>query len=355
MNRALKLAEKGRGKVHPNPLVGAVVVKNGRVIGEGFHEAYGGPHAEVNALARLGGRSDGATLYVNLEPCAHFGKTPPCADFLREKKIRRVVIGMKDPNPRVCGKGIAMLKKAGAQVTTGVLENECRKLNADFSRWLRREMPHVTLKIAQTLDGKIATQTGESRWITGPQARAWGHRLRAQSDAILVGVNTILKDNPFLGLVSRAKAKPPLKIILDSQLRTPANSNIFSKRSPGPVLFIVGASVSDARAGRYGRKAEVWQMPRKKNGLDLKSLLKKLARHGVGRILVEGGGETTAGFLRQGLADEIYIFMAPKILGGAASRPSVGGVSPASLSEAVPLRKWEIARAGADLVIHGYF
>ena len=241
MKRALNLARKGQGFVHPNPLVGAVLVKNNKIIGEGAHERFGGPHAEVNAIRRAAQSPAGATLYITLEPCAHTGKTPPCTDLILKSNIKRVVVGAKDPHPLVSGKGLRILRNKGVRVETGVLEKEAAAMNRDFNYWVRRKVPYVIAKVAQSLDGKIATKRGQSQWITGEEARRYGHGLRAASDAILVGVNTILRDDPRLsvrlgkgrGAINRA----PTKVILDSRLRTPLRARIFSKDSP-PYIFI---------------------------------------------------------------------------------------------------------------------
>ena len=238
MHRALELARRGEGRVHPNPLVGAVFVRNGRVLSEGAHERFGGPHAEVHALKGLK-KTAGATLYVTLEPCDHFGKTPPCTRLLAGSGLRRVVVAMKDPDPRVAGRGIRRLKKSGLRVTLGVLEGEARRLNRHYIHWMKKKIPYVTAKTGQSLDGKIATRTGHSRWITGSAARRRVHELRASSDAILAGVNTVLRDDPLLTVRLSGSHAQPLKVILDTTLKTPASAAIFSKKSPAPVVLFV--------------------------------------------------------------------------------------------------------------------
>lgn len=357
MRRALRLAKRGAGRVHPNPLVGAVLVKNGRVIAGGAHLEFGGPHAEVRAILRAGGRAAGGVLYVTLEPCAHTGKTPPCVDLILKSRLRKVVAGMTDPNPLVSGKGFAALKKAGVEVVSGVLNEECAALNKDFAFWVRRRLPYVVVKTAQSLDGKIATATGRSRWITGEPAREWGHRLRAEADGVLVGVRTILNDDPLLsartGSQGRAAGTQPLKIVLDSKLRTPRNARIFSRESPGKVLILTARKPSDVSRARYGKRAEIAHVASKNGKVDFKSALCYLGRRGIVRLLVEGGGETLASAFLSGLVQEAYFFIAPKIIGGRHSVSSVGGPDPVSLDRAVCFRSWEICPVGGDLLVHG--
>ena len=354
MKRALELALAGRGKAHPNPLVGAVIVKRGKIIGEGAHERFGQSHAEVNAI--LSSRQDpkGATLYVNLEPCAHFGQTPPCTDLLIESKIQRVVIGMKDPNPFVHGRGIRQLKRAGLEVTCGVLEREAQELNRDFSHWMLRHTPYVIVKAAQSLDGKIATWAGDSKWITEKKSRVLSHELRASSDAILVGVNTILKDNPRLDTRLASIQRYPIKIVLDSFLRTPLSARIFSKKSRNRVIIVTTSRAGQKQWTRLERKAEVLLVPEKKKGfIDWKMLLRELGERGIVNLLIEGGGEVIGSAIREKIAHELYVFVAPKIIGGRGSVSAVGGEGVRFLKEAAHIRDLKVEPIGRDLLLRG--
>lgn len=298
MRRALELARQGAGRVHPNPLVGAVLVKAGRVIGEGAHLKFGGPHAEVNAVRSAGSGTAGSTLYVSLEPCSHTGKTPPCTKFLAKNRIARVIAAVKDPDPRVNGRGLAQLRRAGVDVHSGLLEREAVELNRDWIFWLKTGRPYVAAKIAQSRDGFIAGQ--RSRWITGPAARRYGHRLRAASDAVLVGVGTVLADDPLLTARGVGAARQPLRVVLDTKRRTPRGARLFSDRSP--VLIAAG--------------------PSRKGRVDVKKLLERLGRQGIVRVLVEGGAETWDEFYRRGLVNECYRFVSPKKLGAGTRVPS---------------------------------
>ena len=263
MRLALRLAEKGRGRAHPNPLVGAVLAKGGKVLSQGAHEAFGGPHAEVNALRHMKNVPSGSTLYTTLEPCCHIGKTPPCVSLILKKKIGRVVAAMKDPNPRVAGKGLRALRRAGVKVVTGVLDKEAESLNRDFKKWIRTRTPYVTVKVAQTLDGNIETPAGRSCWISGTPSRKFAHRLRSQADAILIGVQTLLKDDPRLTVrLPRRMAEPgakthPMKVILDATLRTPVLAKVFSRQSPAPTLIFTTSRAPKARIQALRRKAEI--------------------------------------------------------------------------------------------------
>jgi diaminohydroxyphosphoribosylaminopyrimidine deaminase/5-amino-6-(5-phosphoribosylamino)uracil reductase len=350
MKRALVLAARGQGRVHPNPLVGAVVVKNNRVVGEGAHLNFGGPHAEVHAVQVAGAKARGGVLYVTLEPCAHHGKTPPCADFLARQGIQRVVAAAKDPNPLVAGKGFQILRKAGIQVKVGVMEKEALELNKDFNYWVIKKMPYVIVKVAQSLDGKIATRTGESRWITDQEARAFSHGLRAQADAILVGVGTVLADDPLLNVRAPSSKASPIKVVVDSHLRTPPRAKIFSE---GRVILAVTQKAPAHHRRLLEKKAEVLVVKEKRGRVDLGALLKILAARGICRVLVEGGGEVIASLFKERLVQEVYFFIAPKIIGGRDSVHSVSGEGIASLKDAVSLKRWRIKPVGKDLLVHG--
>ncbi len=358
MRRALCLAKCGAGRVHPNPLVGAVLVKAGKVIAEGAHLEFGGPHAEVHAILKAGRAAAGSTLYVNLEPCAHTGKTLPCTDLILKSKIKKVVAGIRDPNPLVSGKGFRRLRAGGVAVIHGVLRGECLELNRDFFHWIRHRTPYVILKSAQSLDGKIATQTGESRWITGPAARVFAHRLRASADAILVGVNTLLKDDPLLsvrlGKGGRFPARPPVKIVLDSRLRTPLGSRIFRDTPPSAVWLVASQRVSRKMIARYKGRAEILLVKEKGAGrVDFEEALKTLGERGIVRLLIEGGGEVASSALFSGAVHELFFLVAPKIIGGKASIASVGGQGARFLNEAISLSHWKIKKLGADFLVHG--
>lgn len=353
MRKALSLAKRGLGQTHPNPLVGAVLVKDHRIIGSGFHQHFGAAHAEVNAVRSARQNVKDSTLYVTLEPCAHFGKTPPCVDLIKEKKISKVIVGVIDPNPLVSGKGIKLLKRSGIKVRTGVLKEECETLNRDFNYWMRKKMPYVIVKAAQSLDGKIATRTGDSHWITGKPARIFSHRLRAESDAILVGVNTVLRDDPLLNVRYHKTGQQPVKVILDSHLRVSPKAKIFSKDSPGPVIVAVTKPVSAKDKKSFRNKAEILKVKAKKGRVDLKALLSVLAKRGILRVMIEGGGEVIAEALKEKLVQEVYFFVAPKIIGGRQAKNSVAGEGIADLKDALKLKEMNVVSLGKDFLIHG--
>ena len=356
MQRALLLATAGRGKTHPNPLVGAVVVKKGKVVGEGAHERYGQAHAEVNAIFSSQVDLRGATLYVNLEPCAHFGKTPPCTDLILGSKIRRVVIGMKDPNPRVAGRGIRVLRRAGVQVTCGVLEEQARELNRDYSFWLANKRPYVMIKAAQSLDGKIATSTGDSKWITEKKSRIFSHELRASADAVLVGVNTILKDDPRLDTRLASIQRYPIKVVLDSFLRTPVSAKIFSKTSRDRVILVTTKRAKPKAWTRLERRAEILELPENGKGfVDWRSLLRELGERGIVNLLIEGGGEVLGSAFREKIVNEMYVFVAPKIIGGQGAVSSVGGEGISFLKDAARIQGLKAEPMGRDLLLRGRF
>jgi diaminohydroxyphosphoribosylaminopyrimidine deaminase/5-amino-6-(5-phosphoribosylamino)uracil reductase len=351
MQRALSLARKGAGQVHPNPLVGSVLVRGNRVVAEGYHHAYGHDHAEIDAIKRAGARARGATLYVNLEPCAHWGRTPPCMIAVVASGIRRVVAAMRDPNPKVAGKGFAFLKQHKIKITRGVLEGEAQALNQDFVVRVSENRPFVTLKAAVSLDGKIATARGESEWITGSEARALGHRLRAQSDAIAVGIETVLKDNP--SLTAHGKGRNPIRLIFDSRLRMPLKARVLDKQSPTWVLTTAKASRSKRRALER-RGISVYTVAADSLGhVSLAEAAKLLAREGVTRMLVEGGGTLTAAFLEHRLADEAIWFIAPKIIGGESAKTAVEGSGIKNLKQAWVLKHMTVEKVGEDLCIRG--
>lgn len=352
MRTALRLA--ARANPFPNPKVGAVVVRDGRVVGEGFHRRVGGPHAEVTALARAGKRARGGVLYVTLEPCDHTGRTPPCARQVLASGVRRVVVAMLDPNPLTRGRGIRRLRRAKIRTRVGLLAAQARRLNPVFVKRMETGRPHVTVKVAQTLDGRIATARGASRWISSVPARRLAHRLRAQADGILVGVNTVLRDNPRLTvrLSGRggARRRPPVKVVLDSRLRTPLEARLFS--SAGPVWILTGRSAPLARERRLrAAGAQVIRVPERGGRVDLRPALAALVGRGLFRLLIEGGGEVIASVLEARAVDRVVWVVAPILLGGRSAVASVGGAGSVGLSRAVRLERPQLRRVGPDWVI----
>ena len=317
MRRCLELALKGAGSVSPNPMVGSVIVHNGEIIGQGYHEKFGGPHAEVNAIASVSdkGLLRHSTLYVNLEPCSHFGKTPPCSDLIIAEGISRVVVGCRDPHDAVAGKGIAKLRDAGIEVTEGVLEAESMKLNEAFIKSHTAGLPLVTLKLAQTLDGKIATSLGASRWITGEEARTEVHRLRSIYDAVIIGEATIRVDDALL-TVRHCKGRHPLRVVLDRKLSLPLNAKIFG--SEAETILFASSSWSDLPKVEELRQKGVTVLFVKEHAgeLDLKEVLHELHKRRILSVMVEGGNRLSASFIREKLVDKIYMFIAPKLFGG---------------------------------------
>jgi diaminohydroxyphosphoribosylaminopyrimidine deaminase/5-amino-6-(5-phosphoribosylamino)uracil reductase len=348
MRLALGEAAKGQGRTSPNPVVGAVVVKGGRVLARGHHARAGGPHAEVVALRAAGGRARGADLYTTLEPCDHFGKTPPCSLAIVEAGVRRVFVGSRDPNPKVNGRGIGRLRRAGVEVVTDVLRDACDRLNAPWFHFITAGRPWVTVKAAITLDGRIATRTGDSRWVTGEESRAEVHRLRDRVDAVLVGAGTARADDPLLTTrPPRGRGRDPVRVVLDSRLRLPRSLRLFHPESAAPTLV---AHVAD-RSPRLGPGVEGLRCAAKGGRVDLVDLLARLAARGVAHLLVEGGGEVHRSFLEAGLADEVLLFVAPKLLGGGV--PWLPGEGPERMAAALRLAEVEVRRAGEDLVVRG--
>jgi diaminohydroxyphosphoribosylaminopyrimidine deaminase/5-amino-6-(5-phosphoribosylamino)uracil reductase len=353
MKRALRLAEAGRGKTSPNPMVGAVLVRRGRVVGEGYHAKVGEAHAEIIALHQAGENAKGAVLYLNLEPCTHFGRTPPCVPRVVRAGLKRAVIGMEDPNPLVNGKGIEALRKSGLDVKVGVLEKECQKLNEAFCKYILTKQPFVVLKAAATLDGKIATRNGESKWISGETSRRFVHRLRAQVDGVLVGIGTVLRDDPLL--TSRMKeGKEPYRIIVDSRLKIPEDARVF-EHSPSEVILATTGSAPREKIERLEKKgARVLIIDSKGGRVDLRIGLKKLGEMGLMNILVEGGSQISGSFLDEGLIDKFLLFLSPKWLGDPQAPGIFGGRGVSKLKEAVTLKKIKTKRIGEDILVEGY-
>lgn len=358
MQTAIALARNGIGKTSPNPAVGAVIVKNGRIIGKGYHKKAGSAHAELNALKQAGIKAKGAEMYVTLEPCSHFGRTPPCTDVIIKAGIKKVFIGMKDPNPLVSGKGIRHLKDAGIDVEAGILEAQCRGINEAYIKYITTKTPFVTLKIASTLDGKIATAAGESKWITGKAARRFAHRMRRDADAVMVGIGTVLKDNPEL-TTRLVKGKDPVRIVVDSKLRIPANARVLNKKR-GSVI-IATTKGRDQVSGNRGQKikkieaagAEVLELPSKTGKVDLKALMKELGKKEITNLIIEGGSTLSAASLKDGIVDKIVIFYAPRIL-GKEGLPMIERLGIRRLKDAVSLTRLEYRKIGEDILVEGY-
>jgi diaminohydroxyphosphoribosylaminopyrimidine deaminase/5-amino-6-(5-phosphoribosylamino)uracil reductase len=337
MRRALELARRGEGETNPNPMVGCVVVKGGRIVGEGWHRRKGGPHAEVEALGKAGARARGATLYVNLEPCAHHGRTPPCAEAVAAAGVREVVAAMRDPNPLVKGRGLARLRKAGIRVRNGVLEEDAERLNERFATAARAQRPFVLLKAAVTLDGRIATAAGESRWITGPAQRAAARRLRRGFDGVAVGIGTVIADDPRLLPEPRVK-RPFHRVVFDSRLRLPNGSRLVRTAREAPVWALTTSD--DARRRRALEQAgvRVLRVAGRGRRVAVSAAIAALWKQGFWSLMVEGGAELLGSFLAARLFDELALFRAPLVLGGRGGRAAFGGDDPRRLSDAVRLR-----------------
>lgn len=351
MARALELARRGRYTAHPNPMVGAVVVKGGRIIGEGAHLRWGGPHAEVNALRSCKSSPAGAAVYVTLEPCSTYGKTPPCTELLIKSGIREVYYGVKDVNPAHAGRGAAILRRAGIKVKSGLLGKECGALNPAFSKFMRTGLPYVTVKIAQSLDGRIADAAGRSRWISSPQSRLEAHRLRAEADAVLAGIGTVLADDPLLNVRGVKVARQPLVVALDSAFRVPRRARIFGNER---VLIATTRRASVSAMKKFPHNAKIMVLPSEKGRVSLKALLKELGRMGVGHVLVEGGGRVAGSFISEGLADRFVCFVAPMIIGGTDSKNAM--VWPDELNASrkelgIRPRLASVTKAGPDFML----
>jgi len=347
MERALDLARLTEGQTSPNPMVGCILVKDGRVVGTGTHLRAGGPHAEVFAVQQAGEAVRGATAFVTLEPCAHIGRTPPCAELLVRSGIGRVVVATLDDNPMTAGKGVALLRESGIEVTVGILEKQARELNQAFFFFQREKRPRVTLKASVSLDGKIATRTGESRWITAPEARRDGHHYRHRLDAILVGIGTVLADNPSLTTRLPNGGIQPLRVVLDSRLRVPPDAAVLDGNAPTLVFTSNQADVDKIRILRE-RGVEIVELG---EIVAIPSVLAELARRQILSLLVEGGAAIHGAFLEEGLFEEILLYIAPKLIGGQSSPTAFGGNGIASLASAPTLDIRSVERLGDDLKI----
>lgn len=354
MKMAIELAKKGKGKVNPNPLVGAVIVKNGEIIGQGYHSKYGGNHAEIEAINNATDDVKGATIYVTLEPCFHYGKTPPCVDKLISSGISKVVIGHLDPNPLVSGKSIEKLKSLGIEVKVGVLEEECLKLNEVFIKYIKTKLPFVVLKSGVSLDGKIATKTGESKWITGAASRAKVNELRNELRGIMVGVNTVIIDDPTLNCNIHG-GRNPIRIILDSNLRIPLDSKILKTAYKYETIIATTKNIDlNKKALVEELKAKVITIDSINNKVDLNKLMIKLGEMKIDSILLEGGGEVNYSALEAGIIDKLMLFMAPVIIGGKESKTFVEGKGIDLLTNSFKASNLKIEYLGEDILITSY-
>ena len=358
MLRAIQLAKKGEGWTNPNPMVGAVIVKDGKIIGEGYHKKYGELHAERNAIASLTESAEGAVIYVTLEPCCHHGKTPPCTEAIIEQKIRKVVIGSRDPNPKVAGKGVQMLREAGVTVVEDFMREECDQLNPVFFHYITTKTPYVVMKYAMTLDGKIATKTGASKWITGESARKEVQHMRHQYMGIMAGIGTVLADDPMLN-VRIPGLKSPVRIICDSGLRIPMDSQIVKTAKEYRTIVAYAGEYSGEGCKETEEKAEqlhaagveTVSVPDADGRVDLRKLMEYLGKQGIDSVLLEGGGTLNDAALSAGIINEICAFIAPKIFGGAGAKTPVSGIGVAHPAEAVMLTLRQVETIGDDLML----
>lgn len=356
MKKVLRLARRGLGSTSPNPVVGALVVKNGQIISSGYHRKAGAPHAEIEALSMAGERAKGSTLFVNLEPCNHYGRTPPCTKAILESGIKRVVVGIADPNPNVTGGGCKFLRSKGVEVKYGVLEEECTRLNEVYIKYVKKGKPFVILKGALTLDGWIATKIGNSKWITNEKSRKFVHSLRKKVDAIMVGVETIIADNPLLSpYLTRNSAPDPVRVIADTNLRVPLESRVFNSGTSALTVIASGSNVSRTKRKRVeGLGARVINCQMRDGRIDLADLLDKLAEMSIGSVLVEGGGTIFGSIIREGLVDKFYIFLAPKILGGNNGIPFTRGPGCDTIKDCLSLKVLMVRRFDDDIMIEAY-
>ena len=350
MALALSLAERGMGWASPNPMVGAVIVKDGRIIGQGWHERCGQPHAERNALAACTESPRGATMYVTLEPCCHYGRQPPCTQAVLDAGIRRVVVGSGDPNPLVAGKGLALLREAGVEVTEHVLEAECVKLNEVFFHYIRTKRPYVAMKYAMTLDGKIAAHTGDSKWVTGEEARTHVQQLRHRYTGIMVGVGTVLADDPLL-TCRLPGGRSPIRIICDTQLRTPLTAQVVTTARETPTLLATCETDPARHAPYQAAGCRVLTLPEQAGKVALAALLDALGELEMDSLLLEGGGTLNWSFLEQGLVQSVYAYIAPKLLGGATAKSPVEGTGVPSPQAAFSLKNTRIQTLGEDFLL----
>ena len=350
MRIALEEALKGEGWTNPNPLVGAVIVRDGRIIGKGYHRRYGELHAERNAIASCKESMEGATIYVTLEPCCHYGKTPPCTEAIIEQGISRVVIGSDDPNPLVAGKGIGMLRKHGITVETGVLKEECDALNQVFFHFIKTGLPCVVMKYAMTADGKLATYTGASKWITGEAARLNVQRARHRYAGIMVGVNTVLTDDPMLNC-RLPEGNSPIRIICDTSLRTPLTAKVVKTAGEIPTIIATACADREKQSGYLAHGCEILPVPKKEGHVDLEELMKKLGEKKIDSILLEGGAALNYSALKAGIVNKVQTYLAPKIFGGTEANSPVGGIGVELPEQAFRLKNRRITEIGEDILI----
>lgn len=353
MRQALHIAQNAIGRTSPNPMVGAVIVQKGEIVGYGWHKRAGTPHAEIHALKQAGELAAGATLYVTLEPCCHHGRTGPCTEAIINAGIKKVVVAMTDPNPLVAGCGLSKLREAGIEVVEGVLANEAAQMNEVFIKWISTKMPFCVLKTAMTLDGKIATSAGNSMWITGPAARQRGHQLRNQYDGILVGIGTLLADNPSL-TARIPTGRNPIRIIVDTMARTPITAKVVSDQLAQTIIAVSPLAPMERVIALKNHGIEILTIPLDNFGLDLRNLFLKLGQKEITSILIEGGAQINASALQANIVDKIHCFIAPKIIGGMTAPGPVGGQGIANLGDAILLENSKTEYVGEDILISAY-
>jgi diaminohydroxyphosphoribosylaminopyrimidine deaminase/5-amino-6-(5-phosphoribosylamino)uracil reductase len=350
---ACRLARKAAGRTSPNPTVGAVLVRGGKIVGTGYHRFAGGDHAEIIALKQAGAKAKGARLYITLEPCSHQGRTPPCTRSLMRAGIKEVIAGMKDPNPRVAGRGFQQLRRAGIKVRVGLCEAECRTLLEAFTKFITRQLPFVTLKLAATLDGKIATVAGDARWISGENSRAWVHRLRNEVDAVLVGAGTVRADDPQL-TCRIPGGRNPYRVVLDSRLSMRLTAQILRQSDAAKTIIATTAKASKAKTRAIeALGAMVWRLPSTHHLVAWQPLLRKLAKMGVVSVLIEGGAAIAASALKDKIVDKVEFFYAPKILGGD-GRVMIDGLGIRKMAQSIELKRMGVRKSGSDIRVYGY-
>ncbi|NCO33629.1 MAG: bifunctional diaminohydroxyphosphoribosylaminopyrimidine deaminase/5-amino-6-(5-phosphoribosylamino)uracil reductase RibD [Armatimonadetes bacterium] len=356
MRRALREARKGLGWTSPNPCVGAVVVQNGEVVGAGYTRPAGERHAEYFALRQAGKGARGASVYTTLEPCCYYGRTPACTEELLASGVRKVVSGVRDPNPRVDGEGFRQLQRAGVETAVGLCAREATRQMEGYLKFVETGLPFVTLKMAMTLDGKIASPSGESKWISGESARRHVHQLRHENDAVIVGINTVLRDDPQLTARHRKRVRNPHRVVLDGRARTPVKSHLLreSLSCGGKTIIVVSRDANPRRVSELNQAgAEVWQAPLSRGGISLRWVLRRLGKMDCRGVIFEGGSEVAASALETGIVDRVLLFVAPKLLGGRDAIPVIGGRGLGSLGKAAVVREWTTRRMGEDLMIEG--
>jgi diaminohydroxyphosphoribosylaminopyrimidine deaminase/5-amino-6-(5-phosphoribosylamino)uracil reductase len=354
MKKAIILARKGLGRTSPNPMVGAVVVQRGVVVGQGFHQKAGGLHAEPLAIAQAGKAAKGATLYVNLEPCNHFGRTPPCTQAILDSGIKKVVFGLSDPNPSVKGGGADRLRSQGIEVVQGVLEEDCRRLNEVYIKWITTGLPFIILKAAVSLDGRIATRTGDSKWISNERSRLLVHRIRNQVDGVLVGIGTVVKDDPLLTVrLTQGKIKDPLRIVLDPRLRISPKARILA--GPGKTLVVSGTRAPIHKKQELEKRGvEILALPDRDGQISIKELLSHLGRRGITSLLIEGGAEVYGSFLDERQGDKLVVFIAPCLIGGRKAIGMIGGTGITRMTEAMRFKEMRVKRLAGDIFVEAY-